>query len=70
MKTILAIIVVFIAAAATLSLTTFDTFTSAVTQQQNFIAQLNKAGANKRAGFIEAPDITPKRRYLNQSYLL
>jgi hypothetical protein len=40
MKTILAIIVAFIAAAATLSLTTFDTFTSAVTQQQNFIAEL------------------------------
>jgi hypothetical protein len=40
MKTILAIIVAFIAAAATLSLTTFDTFASAVTQQQNFIAQL------------------------------
>jgi hypothetical protein len=40
MKTILAIIVAFIAAAATLSLTTFDTFTSAVTQQQKFIAEL------------------------------
>ena len=40
MKTVLAIIVAFIAAAATLSLTTFDTFTSAVTQRQNFIAQL------------------------------
>ena len=40
MKTILAIIIAFIAAAATLSLTTFDTFTSAVTQRQNFIAQL------------------------------
>ena len=40
MKTILAIIVAFIAAAATLSLTTFDTTTLAVTQQQNFIAQL------------------------------
>jgi hypothetical protein len=40
MKTILAIIVAFIAAAATLSLTTFITFTSAVTQQQKFIAEL------------------------------
>jgi hypothetical protein len=40
MKTILAIIVAFIAAAATLSLTTFDTFSLAVTQRQNFIAQL------------------------------
>ena len=40
MKTILAIIVAFIAAAATLSLTTFDSFTLAVTQRQNFIAQL------------------------------
>jgi hypothetical protein len=41
MKTILAIIVAFITAVATLSLTTtFDTFTSAVTQQQIFIAQL------------------------------
>ena len=40
MITILAIIVAFIAAAATLSLTTFDTFTSAATQQPNFIAQL------------------------------
>jgi CHRD domain len=41
MKTILVIIVAFIAAAATLSLTTtFDTFTSAVTQQQIFVAQL------------------------------
>src|SRR5215210_891804 len=40
MKTILAIIVAFIAAASTLSLTTFDTFTSAVTQQQKFIAEL------------------------------
>jgi hypothetical protein len=40
MKTILAIIVAFIAAAATLSLTTFDTFTSAAAHQQNFIAQL------------------------------
>jgi uncharacterized protein YxeA len=40
MKTILAIIVAVIAAAATLSLTTFDTFASAVTQQQKFIAEL------------------------------
>ncbi len=40
MKTILAIIVAFIAAVATLSPTTFDTFTLAVTQRQNFIAQL------------------------------
>jgi hypothetical protein len=41
MKTILAIIVVFIAAVVTLSLTiTISTFTSAVTQQQNFIAEL------------------------------
>src|SRR5215213_11209721 len=40
MKTILAIIIAFIVAAATLSLTTFDTFTSAIIQRQNFIAQL------------------------------
>ena len=41
MKTILAIIVAFIAAAdTTLSLTTFNTFTSAAAHQQNFIAQL------------------------------
>jgi hypothetical protein len=41
MKTILIIILVFIAAVASLSLTTtVSTFTSAVTQRQNFIAQL------------------------------
>jgi hypothetical protein len=41
MKTILIIILVFITAVASLSLTTTtSTFTSALTQQQNFIAQL------------------------------
>ena len=40
MKIILAIIVAFLATAATLSLTTFDTFTLAFRQQQKFTAEL------------------------------